>query len=207
MSTQVEQRDEEQINTTQDDGSSVGEEVAPKKTKKRSKKTKKVDEDGNPIKKPRMTRKRKYPLVTATCRRPYQIYLSEKAAENKAANLPPKSATEYAADWKNETDKSKWENLAKEDLENFIKEVKAKGYEYEEPSNKKPKQPSGAFLLYARDNAKRLQKEKNLKYPEALTELGEIWRGSIDPEEKQRYIDQARKDKEEYNAIHKKDEN
>lgn len=167
-------------------------------TKKR--KSKKVDEDGNPIKKPRNTRAVRYPLVKRKCRTAYQIYISHKAEENKEANGTSKSPAEYAAAWHSEKDKSKWEELAKEELEEYIKEVRAHGYTYEDKKNKskEDKKPSGPFLLYARDHHKQIQEEMGVSYSESLTELGKRWKGDIDPDLKQKYISMADEEKKLY---------
>lgn len=167
--------------------------------KRKSRKHEKESVDGETTKKKRMTRKMRYPLVTAPCRIAYQFYIKEKAAENKLEGGAPKSASHYAAEWKQEKDRSKWEEMARQDLENFKKEVEAKGYKYVEPGEKKSsKKPSGSFLLFARDYSKRIMDEQNLTYQQALPILGDMWRNKIDPAEKQRYIDEAARQKAEY---------
>lgn len=180
-----------------------------KPTKKRKSKKQQQSNDDNEEeenddgskKKKRVTRKTKYPLVTVQCRNAYQFYIREKALENKRANGEPKSAADYGADWVNETDKSKWEELARLDLENFKKEVEAKGYTYEEPVEKKKKKTPSAFILFANANSKTVQEENGVNHQQALPILGDMWRNKISAEEKQTYIDEAARQK----AAHEKE--
>ena len=174
--------------------------AAPTKKRKKSKKQE-FDEDGNPIKKKRNTRSNRYPLVKRKCRTAYQIYITNMAQRNKEDGGGPKTAADYAAAWRSETDKGRWYELAKQDLQEYIKEVRAHGYTYEDKksNNNRDKKPSGAFLLYARDHHKQLQKEMNIKYAESLTILGTRWtNGEIDPDLKQKYVDQANEEKRIY---------
>ena len=173
--------------------------VTTKVTKKRNKVE--VDADGNPIKKKRNTRSSKYPLVKRKCRNAYQIYINEQAVKNKEEGGESKTPADYAAAWKAEEDKTRWKELAKQELQEYINEVRAHGYTYEDKKsgNRGDKKPSGPFLLYARDHHKQVQQEMNVTYAQALTELGRRWKGDdIDPKLKQKYIDHADKEKKLY---------
>jgi hypothetical protein len=176
--------------------------VLPKKSVKKRKKAQELDEDGNPIKKKRNTRANRYPLVKRKYRNAYQIYIAEMAKRNKEEGGPSKTPIDYAASWRSETDEGKapWFDRAKDELKEYIKEVQAHGYTYEDKWTKSndEKKPSGPFLLYARDHHKRVREEMGVSYAESLTELGARWKGDIDPELKQRYVDQAKEEKRLY---------
>ena len=171
-------------------------------TNKKRKKGQKFDEDGNPIKKKRNTRANKYPLVKKKCRTAYQIYITEMAKRNKEEGGQPKTPADYAAAWRSETEEGKapWFGRANAELQEYIKEVRAHGYTYESKRDDKnrEKKPSGPFLLYARDHHKQVQKEMGVTYAESLTELGARWKGDIDPDLKQKYVDQANEEKRLY---------
>jgi hypothetical protein len=151
-----------------------------------------------------MTRKRRYPLVKAVCRIPYQFFMIEKAAENKEGGGAPKTPSYYALQWHKVVDKSKWEALAQTDLDHFIEEVKSHGYVYLDKSSivAKAKKPSGAFLLYARDHSKIVRLTEDVKYNESLAILGRRWRQSINPVLKQSYIDKANTEKVAFETLH-----
>lgn len=174
-------------------------------SKKRTKSETNADDDDTDInpKKVRSTRTQRYPLVTRKCRTAYQIYLSEKSKENKRTGGSPKTSSDYGAAWHSEKDKSYWNELAARDLEEYIKEVHAHGYIYEDTKTRKrksaeEKKPCGQFLLYARDHHKEVMREMGIDYQAALTELGKRWKDGIDPELKQKYVERVEEERRKY---------
>lgn len=145
-------------------------------------------------KKPRMTRKKRYPLVKYRRRSAYQFYVSQRAEHNRTTKQPPRRPGDYAADWKLETDKSVWYKLAEEDHIKFKAEVEACGYTFVEPRSKQVKTgppTKSAFILYAADHSRDVMRDRSLTYGEALVYLGNHWRTDLEPEVKERYRTKA----------------
>jgi hypothetical protein len=213
MSTLEQEIDQVNFEPVADADDEPTEEVVVKKVSKKRKKKEVVDDDEEEVgdsddkpskkkkKKRRNTRSSRYPLVKRKCRNAYQIYINQQAEKNKQDGGDKKTPADYAAAWRAETDKSQWEELAKQELQEYIKEVRAHGYTYEDKKSTPSgdKKPSGPFLLYARDHHAKVQKEMGVKYTEALTELGRRWKADeIDPVLKQQYIDKASEEKRIY---------
>lgn len=151
-----------------------------------------------PDKTKKQKRKRKYPLVKAPCRSAYQLYIKEKAAENTASGGPKKQLTDYVQQWQEEKDKSRWEQMAKEELERFIEEVKSHGYEYK-PKNKKSKtggsRSANPYFLYAQEHVRKVESDRQVSYREAVSIVSQNWKNLGDVE-KQKYIEEAKRIRE-----------
>lgn len=167
-------------------------------TPKKGKRKAKTDEDGNPIKKARMTNKMKYPLVKVQPRTAYQYFIMEKAKEARDTSDKPKLKTKELSDmWKSLDDRSKWEEMAVADKQRFYDEVRSHGYEIKEKS-KKPSRPCSAFLLYARDKQKEYREQHGVTYTEALKALGQRWNDPKFVDERTPYMEEANKRKEQW---------
>lgn len=152
-------------------------------------------------KKERMTLRKRFPKVELHRRTPYQFYIKEKAKENRDSEGPPKSAAEYSKQWKLETDRSRWFEMAAKDEIRFIEEVRSHGYTYDPvKKDRKRKKPCAPFLLYARDKSPKLREEQGVTYREALKILGTKWKENTEPEIKAQYIEIAKKEKEKFDA-------
>lgn len=178
-------------------------------SKKANKKKRKVenDEDGNPIKKLRMTNKTRYPNVKGVQpRTAYQYFIMEKSKDNndKIVNDPtiPKLKTKDMSDqWRVIDDRTKWNDLAIADKQRFYEEVRDCGYEINE-KKKKATRPCSAFLLYARSNQKEYRATHDVTYPDALKALGAQWK---DPEFKDAttpFLEEAAVLKEQWKLDH-----
>ena len=156
------------------------------------------DENGNPIKKVRKTKKVLYPKVKTQPRTAYMFFMTEKAKEARetegGAKLNTKTISEM---WNATTDRSKWEEMAKADKERFYEEVKSHGYDIKEKKSE-PTRPCSAYLLYASANHKAYCEEHNCTYQEALTALGERWKDPNREEERRPFIEEAARRKEEW---------
>lgn len=171
-------------------------------------KKRKTSDDGTSVgsenrkeKKPRQTLRNRFPEVRVHRRTPYQFYLKEKAKENRDNNGSPKNASVYSKQWNIETDRSRWMEMAAQDELRFVEEVRSHGYTYNPKKiEHKPKKPCAPFLLYARSEFKELQNTLGVSYKEALKILGARWKGDIDPDIKNKYIEIAAKEKERFDA-------
>lgn len=158
-------------------------------------------------KKGRMTLRKRFPEVKLHRRTPYQFYISEKAKENRDNKGEPKNASQYSQQWKLETDRSRWIEMAASDEIRFIEEVRSHGYNYDPRKNdRKRKKPCAPFLLYARDKFRKLQTDENITYREALKILGSKWKENAEPDVKSKYIEIAKVEKEKFEAEKKADE-
>jgi hypothetical protein len=203
MTTEQEQT---QMQTQDVDAENV---VVDEPVKKTTGKRKKVeyDDDGNVIKKLRMTNKTRYPNVKdVQPRTAYQFFIMEKSGENRdkitADPEHPKLKTKELSDqWKMIDDRTKWNDMAIEDKKRFYDAVRECGYEVKEKV-KKPTRPCTAFLLYARSKQKEYRDEHGTSYPETLMILGKRWKDPMFEDERTPYIDEANKLKEQWNIEH-----
>lgn len=142
------------------------------------------------------------------------IYFSNDVRKNlqeKNPELKPKQlAAKIGELWKGLTDVQKvpYENLYKDAKAKFdiakANYVPAAGFEVEEKSSKKvkdpnaPKKPKNSFMFFCEEN-RDLVKEKNASFsPKEVTKkLAETWRDLSD-DEKQKYKDKADQDKTKY---------
>lgn len=200
MNTEQENMQNEDVNVN------VVPEVPKKKATGKRKKVE-YDDDGNVIKKLRMTNKTKYPNVKEIQpRTAYQFYIMEKSAENheKIKEDPECSklkTKELSSQWRMVEDRTKWNELAVADKKRFFDAVRECGYEVKEKSNK-PTRPCTAFLLYARSKQKNYRDEHGTTYPETLTILGKRWKDPMHEDERTPFIEEANRLKEQWNIEH-----
>ena len=134
----------------------------------------------------------------------YFIFMKEKREQIKADNPDLNTANlakKMAEEWKSldaET-KKKWEDLAQVDKDRYEKEKEAAGI-HKKPEYTGPKKPLTAFFIYQGEQRSKIKElHPTLSNVDVIRKMSEEWK-ELKEDEKKKYEDMAKKDKQRYEA-------
>lgn len=127
---------------------------------------------------------------------PYQFFIrkmaadiKEKVSDGRMEKVDFKDTSQmYSNAWKELEDKSEWLEMARQDKERYIHEMKALGLRHMKRKrlNVKPR-PQPPFLLFFKERLPEVRSSTGMSYSECQIKLGSMWKNELSEEDKEVY--------------------